>query len=382
MVRLRVDEHQVVELHPAVTVVTGLDEAQRVELRRTFAAVASGLAPATTGLLEAHGVLLDLDQGALDLLEVAEVPSDAVLTPAHVPGAVPDEVAERLRVAERDVRVLAAAHRRAAAALEAWDARLQALDDPDGDSLARRRRADALGLALDLHRATDPEPVRAAVDAVHDAERSAPGVAVEPVARLADSLADVGIDVRSLDLPDAEVLRIAEEWSDEVRRRGSWAIGAAVELQGLEARLTPADASDDERAEVSAAVARSRDAAADARRVHADALLRADHARDAARLAATPAAAADLEGHLLGRLAEQRQARLAGAVPVVLDEVFGAVPDDQLGPLLDRLAQLAGGVQLVVSGDDPRPAEWGRAADPLRVAVVAPGAGAGIGALR
>lgn len=382
VVRVGVDEHQVVELHPAVTVVTGLDEVQRTELRRAFAAVASGLAPAATGLLEAHGVLLDLDQGALDLLEVAEVPSDAVVTPAHVPGAVADDVAERLRVAERDVRVLAAAHRRAVTALEAWEMRLHALDDPAGDALARRRRADELGLALELHRAIDPEPVRAAVDAVHDADRGGPGAAGGPLARLADVLADVGLDVRSLDLPEAEVLRIAEEWSDEVRRRGSWAIGAAVELEGIEARLAPADVSDDERAGVSTAVARAREAAADARRVHADALSRADHARAAARLAATPAPAAELEAHLLARLADQRQARLAGAVPVVLDDAFCGVPDHELGPLLDRLAQLAGGVQLVILGDDPRPAGWAHGAGPLRVAVVAPGAAVGIGAHR
>lgn len=383
VVRLRVDEHRVVELHPAVTVVTGLDETQRTELRRAFAAVASGLAPSTSGLLEAHGVLLDLDQGALDLLEVAEVPSDAVLTAAHVPGAVAEEAAERLRVAERDVRVLAAAHRRAAAALEAWEARLRALDDPDGDVVARRRRADELALALELQRMTDPEPVRVGVDHVHDAERGSTGApAVEPLARLAAALAEVGLDVRGLDLPDSEVLRIAEEWSDEVRRRSSWAIGAAVEVQGLEARFVPVAAPDDERSDVSAEVARAREAAADARRVHADALLRADHARAAARLATVPVPVADLEAHLLGRLAHQRQARLAGAVPVVFDDLFDAVPDAEVAPLLDRLAQLAGGVQLVVTGDDPRPAEWARAADPLQVAVVAPGPAAGIGGPR
>lgn len=376
VVRVWVDEHQAVELHPAVTVVTGLDDPQRAALRRAFAAVGSGLAPGASGLLEAHGVLLDLGQEALDLLDVGGVPSEAVVTPAHVPGAIPDEEAERLRVAERDVRVLAAAHRRAATELAAWEARLAALDDPAGDADARRRRAHELALALELQRDTDPEPLRAAFDAVHDAERvSGPAGDVDdgPFARLAGALADVGIDVRPLDLPRTELLRIAEEWSDEVRRRASWAVGAAVELQGIEDRLAPVEAPGHERADVSAAVTRARDAAADAGRVHAVALVRADHARDDARRVATPAAAADLEPLLLGRFADQRQARLAGAVPIVLDGLFDGVADEDVAPLLDRLAQLAGGVQIVVIGDDHRPAAWARDADPRRAAVVAPG---------
>lgn len=377
VVRLRVDEHHVVELHPAVTVVEGLDEPQRTTLRRAFAAVGSGVAPPTAGLLEAHGVLLDLDQGALDLLEVAESPADVVVTRGHVPGAVAEDEAERLRVAERDVRVLAAAHRRAAAALAAWEARLVALDEPDGDVVARRRRADALALALDLHRGIDPEPVRTAVDAVHDTWRTAArsGEAAadrEALTDVAVALAEVGLDVGPLDLPGAEVVRIAEEWSDEVRRRASWAVGAAVELQGIEARLPPAEAPDHERADVLAAVSRARDAAADAARVHAVALTRADHARVDARDLASPTTAADVEEHLLARLAIQRQARLAGAVPIVLDGVLEGVADDDLAPLLDRLAQLAGGVQIVVVGDDPRPVDWARRADPRRAAAVTP----------
>lgn len=377
VLRIRVDERQVIELHPAVTVVDELDDAQRTTCRQAFAALATGLAPATTGLLEAHGVLLDLDQDALDLLGIPDDPADVVVTPAHVPGAVGEDDVRRLRTAERDVRVLAADRHRAADALAAWRARERPAPGRD-DPVASARRADELRAALRLHETLDAEPVRRALDGLRDAVRALALADADtsldaPRAAVATALADVGLDVRGHDLPLAEIVRIADDWLDEVRRRGSWAVGAAVELQGIEASLDPrppgtAEAADQVRAEIEQAAA----AAAQATRFHADALVRADTARVEASRAATPAPRTELEWFLLGRLADHRQARFAGSVPLVLDGVFASLPDEELGSLLDRLAHLAGGVQLVVLGDDPRPARWAREAGARRAAAVIP----------
>ena len=78
VLRLRVDGRLIVDLHPSLSVVTGLDADQAAALRRGVTAIASGIAPPGDGLLEAHGLLLDAAQGDLDLLDLATDPVGAV----------------------------------------------------------------------------------------------------------------------------------------------------------------------------------------------------------------------------------------------------------------------------------------------------------------
>jgi hypothetical protein len=115
------------DLHPFVTVVRGCSPAEREELLAALADVPRGVAR-VTGLIESHGVLLDLDDDNLALLELA-TDLDIVVSPQDLPNA--DSLdATSVAAAERalgEARAqLSAAEAHLVAALasrdEAWDA--------------------------------------------------------------------------------------------------------------------------------------------------------------------------------------------------------------------------------------------------------------------
>jgi len=74
-----VPDRPALEFHPYVTVVAGLTPTQRNAVAEVVRAVASGHDPGGGGLLEAHGVILELDGPNLQLLE-ATAEADVVLT--------------------------------------------------------------------------------------------------------------------------------------------------------------------------------------------------------------------------------------------------------------------------------------------------------------
>ena len=87
----------VLELHGAMTVVTGMSDRERERLVRIVTAVAKGEDPGMPGLVEAHGVVLDLTSEVLALLDTgADV--DPLVRRRDLPGAVPtlpgDEVVD------------------------------------------------------------------------------------------------------------------------------------------------------------------------------------------------------------------------------------------------------------------------------------------------
>lgn len=84
-------------------------------------------------------------------------------------------------------------------------------------------------------------------------------------------------------------------------------------------------------------------------------------------LAAAEAAAAELDRHvlvedftwrLLGRVAAVRSVGLAGSVPVVFDDPFAVLHDHEIAPVLDRVLQMAGAVQVVILSDRDAVASW------------------------
>jgi hypothetical protein len=79
-------EESALEFHPNVTVVNGLGVGGRDVVIRAVAAIARGDDPGIGGLVESHGVLLDLTQATLSLLGV-QTDLEVLLSPTDVPHA-------------------------------------------------------------------------------------------------------------------------------------------------------------------------------------------------------------------------------------------------------------------------------------------------------
>lgn len=77
----------------------------------------------------------------------------------------------------------------------------------------------------------------------------------------------------------------------------------------------------------------------------------------------------DIDWQLLNRLAQVRGLGPGGSVPLVLDDPFGALDDREATLVLDRLAQIAGAVQVVVISDREAMATWAAGRGPARVGV-------------
>lgn len=77
-------EESALEFHPNVTVVNGLGVGGRDVVIRAVAAIARGDDPGIGGLVESHGVLLDLTQATLSLLGV-QTDLEVLLSPTDVP---------------------------------------------------------------------------------------------------------------------------------------------------------------------------------------------------------------------------------------------------------------------------------------------------------
>lgn len=103
-----------VEFHPFVTVVRGLAPTRREELLRVLSELPSGR-PRVPGLVEAHGVLLDLLPETLDLLDVRGN-HDIVVRAADLPGTVDGE--RKVATARRELAEAEAALAAADAAVE------------------------------------------------------------------------------------------------------------------------------------------------------------------------------------------------------------------------------------------------------------------------
>jgi hypothetical protein len=362
VLRVHLDDEHLVDLHPAVSVVSGLSDPQRTTLRRAFDAIGAGLEPPATALIEAHGLLFDAVQADLDLLDLARHPGSAVAAGATLAASLPEEDATRLRTAERDLLLLSTDRIRAiddlvraeAAAARPTHARLRA-------------RSTALRTRIAAHESRRAEPVRTALDGVRDQERlGAPARATE----VAEALGAVGLAVSDLGLLDAEVVRIAEDWLEERSVDAAWVVGADVELRAIDDVLalpedpygSPPQDVDERRARTSRATA-----------ANVEAVERLDDLRtELTRRHRTRTTAQELDERLLVRLADHRPARFAGAVPLLLDGIFGHLVDADATAVLDRLAGQAGPVQVVIVDDHPAVAAWTKAVGLRRAANVEP----------
>ena len=85
LLQLATGPGELIDLHPHVTVVTGLDPAGRQLLADAVMGLAAGRAVRAAGLLEAHGVLFDLGPTVLALLDIDAGDVQPVVTAADLP---------------------------------------------------------------------------------------------------------------------------------------------------------------------------------------------------------------------------------------------------------------------------------------------------------
>lgn len=70
LVKLTISPGLEVAFHPNITVVAGMDQHQRLRLVAALMGMAQGAAPVGPGLVEAHGVLFDLSEEMLALIDL------------------------------------------------------------------------------------------------------------------------------------------------------------------------------------------------------------------------------------------------------------------------------------------------------------------------
>jgi hypothetical protein len=209
----------------------------------------------------------------------------------------------------------------------------------------RQASADLGGLEAELARCGVEEELAAAAVAEAEADvalangtsfDAAVAAASEAEAALARSSAREEEARRALDAFTAEsgvepLLRSARERVAAAERRVTT---AAAEEQDTAAQLAEVDAA------FAAATAAEEQAVADASAIDRSKLVD------------------DVDWELMARLAGVRSVGLAGALPLVLDDPFAVLDDDELIKVLDRLVRLADAVQIVVVTDREAAVAW------------------------
>lgn len=196
LLQLHLGQDELLDLHPNMTVVQGLDDHGRRVLVEAVRGLARSEASPGGGLLEAHGVLFDLRRDLLGVLDLTVADIDPVVRPGDLPTQPLTVDARELKAKEQEfsnllTRIAAQAERQshardAVAAAEAAvrDAR-RALDDHESGGGQRRRQVEELSIRLedlaDRRRGIEDEQQHLA-NAVTEAE----GAQAEVDARTAD----------------------------------------------------------------------------------------------------------------------------------------------------------------------------------------------------
>ena len=162
LLRLVDDDVFAVEFHPYITVVTGLDDGQREAIVAAFDRAAVGRTSGMRGLMEVHGVVLDLDDRSLALLELGNDDVETCVHPSDLPGRVSGGVDRQVRSAERRLESLEQPHRD----------RVEALSAAEGDLERALATERAAGEVLSALGPATPERESATPDRDPDAGRA------------------------------------------------------------------------------------------------------------------------------------------------------------------------------------------------------------------
>jgi hypothetical protein len=214
-------------------------------------------------------------------------------------------------------------------------------------AVAQHRQASSAltGLEAELARCSAEEEQAAAAVAEAEADVSlADGAAFDAAVALA-SEAESAL-ARST-AREEQARRALDQFSDES--------GIAAMIQAAEARVANGEHL------VTSAAAAEQDTAA--RLAEVDAAFAAATAAEEEALAEASGLdraklVDDVDWELMSRLAAVRSVGLAGALPLVLDDPFAVLDDDELTRVLDRLVRLADAVQVVVVTDREAAVAW------------------------
>lgn len=341
LLQLATGPDELLDLHPNVSVVTGLGEDARRALVEAVVGLARAEAAPGGGLLEAHGVLFDLDAALLAVLDLPAGGIDPIVRPGQLPGqaiavdarelrdreeafaallariaehveqqaAARAAVEEATRAVEQARRERDDAERGAAQRLEEVDRRTQELDRlverqrQLQDELASARAALALAPGADDEPSSGPAPPDESRATSARAPLADPIERVEARARELDHL--LGLLVPADHLVVEEALAVLEGRDGAELVPSPEAAALADELDLVDAELR--DARGEEVAPGELAAARSR--LDEARH----ALVEAEHAVRIPKV--DPASAQrleDLHEHVLIAM-ERADGRLAGA---------------------------------------------------------------------
>lgn len=160
LLQLATGPDELIDLHPNVTVVAGLDGEGRRRLADALVGLAQGAVTGPKGLLEAHGVLFDLLPEMLALLDIAAGDLRPVVSLGDLPKARHNPLARERTAAERSLAeveelwaMAGEEHARATAALaattEAVDRARRALEEAESDAAGRIQAIDSLTSQLD-----------------------------------------------------------------------------------------------------------------------------------------------------------------------------------------------------------------------------------------
>jgi hypothetical protein len=159
LLQLATGPDELLDLHPNLTVVVGLDAGTHTTLVEAVSGLVAAAAP-TDGLLEAHGVLFDIDAALLRVLQIDGRDLDPVVRPGDLPSGPVSVDAQELRALEQGFAVLlerisaqaerqSAARGALAAAEQAVDAAHRARREAEAGASGQLEEVDRLTRRLD-----------------------------------------------------------------------------------------------------------------------------------------------------------------------------------------------------------------------------------------
>lgn len=181
-----------IELHPHISVLPELTAHQRDAIVGAFDAVAAGQVSGLTGVIEAHGVVSDLDDRSLGLLDLDDSQVEPRVTGSDLPGAASNGAASN------------------------------GVSGPPPSSDVGHPEIEELEARLALHRRYDPEPVRELVDQIRLRHPTGEMVPSTEALHLADRLGELGRrlgSITTVEPPEAAALEAAELRVHAARRR-------------------------------------------------------------------------------------------------------------------------------------------------------------------